>query len=233
MNKFSVNKNIIIEKEIENPFCRKFFNKNKLNKCVMFLLNNEKRGQILCPYAYSCAKSVDTIYCGFSVDGCSDIKRIKGHAKFSGAKKIERYSKEEYDLIWDIAHMQDCCSVYSQTAHDLIHFSGQLKSLIDEAFQYSQQDKFINHLIKEYQKYITLIDGYRKKSEENWSKGLLCAVWSWPEDPSPSLAQFLYLRGMLEDSEGSRRGRIQEGAGRRTRRTTFWRRSFNWKGVSY
>lgn len=167
MNKFSINKNIIVEKEIDNPFCKKFFSRNKLNKCVMFLLDNEKRGQIVCPYSYLCAKSVDTIYCGFIVDGCVDIKKIKGHTKFSGGKKIERYTKEEYNIIWEIAHLQDCCSVYSQTAHDLIHFSGQLKSLIDEAFQYSQQDKFISHLIKEYQKYITLIDGYRKKSEDN------------------------------------------------------------------
>ena len=46
----------------------------------------------------------------------------------------------------------------------MIHYSGQLKTLVDETFKYSQQDKKIEKIIREYKKYISSIDTYQKNS---------------------------------------------------------------------
>ena len=44
----------------------------------------------------------------------------------------------------------------------------------------------------------------------------MCQMRGGATNSTPSLAQFLYLRGMLENSEVSRRGKIQEGIRRMT-----------------
>ena len=170
MNKIQLNKHVLTASDTSVKFCRKLIN-SKDERCLGFLESKEI-GLKRCPYDYACAKSYDTVYCGFYADGYSDLKSVKGHNKNSNSGKVECLSYEDFNVLYQIAILNDYCSIYSQTTHDLIHFTGQLKTLIDESYNYSKNDSFISSLIKEYQKYISLIDTYQKKKLQNHNEFL-------------------------------------------------------------
>ena len=166
MNKIVFSKNEIVEKEIDSPFCKKFFKDDlKDNKCKSFLLLSPKTGKLVCPFGYACARGYHTMYCGFLTKEIGNTALIKRRNKYLKTKGLPLIDGESHDLLINIVENRDYCLVASQAAHDFIHLSGQLKTLIDEANkQNAKTDQLLSSIIKEYQKYISSIETYQKSS---------------------------------------------------------------------
>lgn len=166
MNKIVYNKDLIIEKEIDVKFCKKFFRDgSQKNKCLDFVLSTDKLGKQKCPYGYACAHGYYTTYCGFLTDDVGDVKLIKRRSKYLKEKNEKMLDGKNHDVLLNIVNNRDYCLIASQTAHDLIHLSGQLKTLIEETnYPMIKSDRLILSLIKEYQRYISSIETYQKNS---------------------------------------------------------------------
>ena len=165
MNKITFNKDQIIDKRIDVSFCKKFFKQQDRNenKCNCFILSKDKLGKVECPYGYACAHGAYTIYCGFLSEDIGNHRLIRNRNKYLNVKQEKIIPSESYDIIMNIVNNCDYCTIASQTAHDLIHLSGQLKTLIDETNR-TRIDSLVQSIIREYQKYISAIDTYQKNS---------------------------------------------------------------------
>ena len=165
MNKIELNKGNVTNKRIAVQFCNKFFNGNETNGCLDFLSSFEKNKDKVCPYGYACAHGINTVFCGFLSHSYGDFELIKKRKQYYKVKDVETLTDEEHEQLSSVVYNIDYCFICSQTAHDLIHYSGHLKSLIDEVNNSFLQDKDIVPIIREYRKYISAIETYQKTSQ--------------------------------------------------------------------
>lgn len=177
MNKIELSQDKIISNNIDNRFCLRFFRKDYPNKCISFLTTNTNKNCIKkCPYGYSCVFGSINVLCGFVGEECSDLTKIRKRNKYLKVKDTFIVSKQDFAILEEIVKLKDYCFIYSQTTHDLVHFAGQLKSLIDYCEQRYIDDQRIQRLITLYRKYNFYVDKYEQNKSRSANGQILTLV---------------------------------------------------------
>lgn len=168
MNKIRIFSNKIIDHVETNTFCKKRIEKDKCLSFFNSIIKNDFNGCVQkCPYGYSCVVGLNSIYCGFVFKECADYKKVKNHIKYSSNKyeSIEIISKDQLNDLIELSKNVDYCAVCSETIHELIHFCGQLRTLIEVCKDKDVYDERITSCICGYSNYINAADEYIRSRE--------------------------------------------------------------------
>lgn len=146
------------------PFCKqKLSNGDHCKNCLSFLYSLPLKDISICPYGMNAIKNGKFIVCGFLIAGCFSPKKINGHKKHSPKDVFPMLTSSKVADVSEIIAVETFCEISSETTHDIAHFIGELKSLIDECNRSSYRDEEIHAIISSYHKYIDAWDIYEKK----------------------------------------------------------------------